>query len=208
MINEHLRGNRMRIFIAAILSAMLPAIAYSESLTVVHNEYMPLMETRDGEIESCGVHFSAVLQRMDGTPIGAQGSINTALFKGGVPSMMIKVTLVEPLNDEVAHVKLLNLTLRSAKVDTNEFTQVAGDDGYSRLLVTTLASTPQLMIDFNEALPEGLWVSASVIEGERDWSFRLPRMSETDYPYYLDYLSCRVKIYERVQTELEASVAE
>ena len=88
-----------RIILAALVGVLgvlfTPAYSFAGGVVnVLEATYKPLMQTRDGRIHNCGIHFSLAVTA-NGRALGIQGSVNEFYFKNKTPSIAFKITVVE-----------------------------------------------------------------------------------------------------------------
>lgn len=102
----------MRQLFLAIAAIGLAGAASSETLTIAENTYSPLMDTKNGQIMSCGIHYSTFLTRYDGTPLGVQGSFSLMSYGSTDLIVASKATAVTANEEGLSRLRVHNLALR------------------------------------------------------------------------------------------------
>ncbi|PCJ61512.1 MAG: hypothetical protein COA65_00700 [Rhodospirillaceae bacterium] len=87
---------RVAIYSIAVLAALFtPAYSFAGGvMDIIEATYRPLMQTKDGRIDGCGVHFNIAATK-DGRVFGIQGSVNEFYFKNKIPSIVFKLVVSE-----------------------------------------------------------------------------------------------------------------
>jgi len=154
--------------------------AFAEPVELLQNQYKPLINTRAGRIEGCGVHFSAIISTLDSRLMNIQGSVNTAYVTGRYPGLMIKVAATEVKNGVVSVPKIHFAGMRIGAVDTQRMTSMTGENDRSILLLTDMQKTGDFFATFPASLHEGAWLSFSLDTQRGDYTFRLPPFAQSD----------------------------
>jgi hypothetical protein len=168
----------MRKGIIAIIAPMFIGIASSalaEPVSVMENEYEPLVSTEQGRIESCGFGFNTIVRTVNGRIFFVTGSTNTSYPSGRVPLMIIKVGVFQIVQNKPIPQKVNFARLRHGDKDTAKMRSSPGEDGYSILYGANI-SDDQFYKEMPLRFSEGLWASFNVVPGEGDFVFRLPAM--------------------------------
>lgn len=153
----------MRVPIAVFTCLIgLGGAAKAESINLLHNEYKPLVNTRAGRIEACGLHFASVITTLDQRPMAVQGSINTMYFEDKMPGLSIKVVVVEGRGGKLIRHKVHHASMRVGKLDTRAMKAVPGEDGKSLMLFTHMGETGEFFGTFPIAIESGAWLSFSL----------------------------------------------
>lgn len=189
-----------------VLTMLCALPAHPETATVVANEYRPLIVAKNGKIQSCGLHYSAMIQRPDGNVAGSQGSINMRYTTGYYPIFLTKVSFVVTSDSDVRPVSIQHLSLRAGKQDTSFMSQDQGDDGYSRLLAANVLDNPEAVGRLTDGFSDGAWVFVNIHGGSPDVAFKLPSMdSFEENAMYMEYLDCTSALVQRAIDEISST---
>ncbi len=171
----------MRLPVLPALMVMVTvSSASAESVNLIANDYKPLLNTKAGRIEMCGLHFSAVITTLDQRPMNVQGSINSSYAAGKYPGMLIKVSVTEARNRELLSRKIYLAHFRVGEVNTNLMQSATGEDGNSILLTTDMQKSGDFFSKFPDLFQEGAWVSISLDRSRGDYTFRLPPVRDAE----------------------------
>jgi hypothetical protein len=177
-------------------------VASAESVTLVQNEYMPLVGTKNGRVEMCGIHFSSVVMTLDQRPMGIQGSINTTYYKDRFPGLIIKIAIVEDKDGKLSRRKAFFTSFRVGLKDTKAMKSVPGEDGNSLLLITDMSQTGDFFSTFPNLFLTGAWVSFSLDPSKGDYTYRLPPIGKQDADTMKQLNECNVIGLDNAAKEL------
>lgn len=178
----------------------------AESVNLLASEYKPLINTKAGRIETCGVHFAAVVRTLDGRLLSIQGSTNSSFFKDKVPGLMIKVSASEVLNKnlDMAPRKIQFASFRVDQTDTLIMKGYPSEDGNSVLLITDAIQAGEFVVVFPELFYKGAWVSVSLDKAQSDYTFRLPAFGADDLDTMKQVADCNLVGINAFRRETEA----
>ena len=159
--------------------------------TVLSVSYEPILQSKNGRINNCGVHFKAAIQQ-GGRMFAVRGSLNEHYFKGQVPSISSKI-----LVDEFRNGKFVLSRLSSAFVRGNNFTTT--DFSYNKLsnetgawlAMTSMGKKPNLFSRFVSSLIERPWVGFNLGDSKLDITFQLPTPKKVSL--FKDVRECSIK---------------
>jgi hypothetical protein len=168
----------MRAFTGAVL-VFWGGAALAEPLNLHSNEYKPLVNTKAGKVDMCGVHFSSVVTTLKGIPLNIQGSVNATYYEGRVPAMIIKVSATGIGPDKRPYSpKIYGATMRVSQRDTRPMQAQPGEDGASILLMTDLTKEPDLVMEFPTSFITGAWLSLTLDRNMGDFTYQLPEFGD------------------------------
>jgi hypothetical protein len=175
------RGRCIPVFtIGKIIGlALLTGIASSasaESVSVMENQYQPLVSTKQGRIETCGYGFNTAVRTVNGRIFFVTGSANMSYPKGRLPLTVIKVRVFQIVQNKPVPRQVNFAMLRHGNNDTSKMRSTRGEDGYSVLYGANVSEDPFYM-ELPLHFAEGLWVSFNVAPGGSEFVFRLPAMA-------------------------------
>lgn len=164
----------MRVaLVAGCLAALLSCPAGAEPKHVLETEYRPLVYSKGGVVDSCGVHFSVITS----DAMLFQGSVNVWTVEGRLPAMLLKLAAVRAQSGAVTRLKVNGAWLKTATADTRTggFNVYPSDDGMS-----FFAGSPELVklapLIFEVA--EGALLGASIDGEGSDHTMRMKPVKE------------------------------
>ena len=188
-----------RIVIAAVM-ALTGTAANAEPVNLLKAEYKPLVDSKDGRVNSCALHFSAVIQTLAGAPLNVQGSVVNTFFRDQLPGLIIKVAAVGASNGNLLRHKVHSgSSFRVGQADTNRMRRSAGADGMSLLMHATVADDMDFVLRFPLHFMDGAWVSLSLDPNRSDYTFRLPAFEQTDAETFHQFDECTTKAMEELK---------
>jgi hypothetical protein len=191
----------MRRFVIAVVMALTGTAANAEPVNLLKAEYKPLVDSKGGRVDSCALHFSAVIQQtLAGAPLNVQGSVVNTFFRDKIPGLAIKVAAVEARNGNLLRHKVHSgSSFRVGQTDTNRMRRSAGADGMSLLMYATVADDMDFVLSFPFLFMEGAWVSLSLDPNRSDYTFRLPAFEQTDAETFHQFYECTTKAMEELK---------
>jgi hypothetical protein len=191
-----------RIVIAVVmaLTGTAGTAATAEPVNLLKAEYKPLVDSKDGRVNSCALHFSAVIQTLAGAPLNVQGSVVNTFFRDQLPGLIIKVAAVGASNGNLLRHKVHSgSSFRVGQADTNRMRRSAGADGMSLLMHATVADDMDFVLSFPLHFMDGAWVSLSLDPNRSDYTFRLPAFEQTDAETFHQFDECTTKAMEELK---------
>ena len=195
-----------RIILAALVGVLgvlfTPAYSFAGGVVnVLEATYKPLMQTRDGRIHNCGIHFSLAVTA-NGRALGIQGSVNEFYFKNKTPSIAFKITVVEVRQGQLVRHNLTSAFLRGRNFSTTSFyfNEPSLENG-AWLAMTDMNRSPNLFSEFILSLANRPWIGFNIGDGTQDFTAQLPIPKEQEV--FKDSLSCSIQAIEQFQKELE-----
>jgi hypothetical protein len=190
----------MRRFVIAVVMALTGTAANAEPVNLLKAEYKPLVDSKGGRVDSCALHFSAVIQTLAGAPLNVQGSVVNTFFRDKIPGLAIKVAAVEARNGNLLRHKVHSgSSFRVGQTDTNRMRRSAGADGMSLLMYATVADAMDFVLSFPLQFMKGSWVSLSLDPNRSDYTFRLPAFEQTDAETFHQFYECTTKAMEELK---------
>ena len=191
-----------RIVIAVVmaLTGTAGTAATAEPVNLLKAEYKPLVDSKGGRVDSCALHFSAVIQTLAGAPLNVQGSVVNTFFRDQLPGLIIKVAAVGASNGNLLRHKVHSgSSFRVGQADTNRMRRSAGADGMSLLMYATVADDMDFVLSFPLQFMKGAWVSLSLDPNRSDYTFRLPAFEQTDAETFHHFDECTTKAMEELK---------
>lgn len=192
----------MRLFPVILVALLAPVSAHSETIVKMQNEFAPLVNTRAGRIDSCGLHFSSAVQTVSGKIYGIEGSVMTFFWKDRLPGMVLKVVANEMTPTGLVPRKVHFASMRHGQTDTLPFKPFEGDNPNAFLAGVSMAEQPDLVLTFTDAVFDAPWLSVSVDKDASDISYRLPAFDGKDADTFRQINDCRQKGLDTLQAEL------
>jgi hypothetical protein len=198
-------GRFSRSFLVAGAASLFVSPCWAEAVNLLGSEYKPLVSTKSGEVELCGIHFAAVVSSLDKKLLSIQGSVNTAYFGGKIPAMMIKFSVNEVINNnaELVPRRVQFASLRVGQQNTLNLQSRQGDDGNSLLLLADINQVGEFVFTFPDEFYKGAWVSVSLDQNKSDYTFRLPAFGDADVDTVGQVAECNLLGIGRLKKELE-----
>ncbi len=190
--------------LAGVLGALFtPAYSFAGGVVdVLEAAYKPLMQTRDGRIHNCGVHFSLAVT-VNGRALGIQGSVNEFFFKNKMPSIAFKITVVEASQGQLVRHNLTSAFLRGQNFSTtNFFFNEPSPENGAWLAMTNMEKQPNLFSRFILSLADRPWIGFNIGDGLQDFTAQLPTPKEQEV--FKDSLSCSILAIKQFQKELKS----
>ncbi len=188
-------------FFAILITLFTPSYSLAGGVVdVLDAAYKPLMQTKDGRIHNCGVHFSLAIT-IDNRAFGIQGSVNEFYFKNKTPSIAFKITAVEARQGKIVRHNLTSAFLRYQNFSTTSFyfNEPSPESG-AWLAMTDMEKSPNLFARFILSLADKPWIGFNIGDGASDFTMQLPKPKERGV--FDDSASCSLQAIEQVQKEL------
>tara|TARA_R110000824_G_scaffold203813_1_gene388502 strand:- start:2786 stop:3436 length:651 start_codon:yes stop_codon:yes gene_type:complete len=196
------RETHVRILIFAIfIPLFLPGASSAGGVVdVLEVTYRPLMQTKNGRIHNCGIHFSLAVSK-DNRVFGVQGSLNEFYFQNKTPSIGLKITVVEAQQGQLVRLKLKSAFLRGKTFSTSSFrfNQASPEFG-GWLAGTDMSKSPNLFGRFILSLADKPWIGFNVGGGTNDFTMQLPKPKERGI--FKESASCSLQAIKQLQKEL------
>jgi hypothetical protein len=170
---------------------------YAQVLKV---SYEPILQSKQGRIEGCGVHFTAVIQQ-EKRVFAVLGSLNQYYFKGKIPSLNVKILPQEYKNGKFILSKLSSAYIRGQNFTTIDFFfNQFSEETSAWLAMTTMEKNPELFATFINSLVDRPWIGFNLGNGNNDFSFQLPQPKEATL--FEDVHKCSLQALDQFQREL------
>ena len=177
------------LFLSSILIGIPGPACAGGPLQILQQEFKPLVQTTLGRIDSCGVHFSAATQG-EGRLFSVQGSINVLFKDMRLPTVLVKISVVEVRNGQLSRQRLIHAHLRHQNLSTAEFWGANGDDGFSWLMAVRDEQAAVDAIKLAHKIFEGPWLSFNIGDGGSDYTFQL-LVAEQDNATITEFFECQ-----------------
>lgn len=194
----------MRGFTIAAIPFVLPlfsGVASAGPVNLQDHNYQPLVYSRLGQIEACGIAFGALVTTLSGHPLAVNGSVLNTYWEGKSPALVVKVSVFESGEDTVVPLEVYHAALRVGQMDTSSMTSLEGDDG-AVLLYKTWNEDVDFVVNFPNIFPRGAWVSVSLDPDLGDYTFQLPPFGEQDIGTLEEVRQCNLKAIEVLEDSI------
>lgn len=168
-------------------------------MDVLETEFKPLVHTKFGRIELCGVHFSLVLT--DGKiAFNVQGSVNQSFYKEKVPGFIFKMAVVGAKGGKLYQPTLRFAYMRSGNLSTDGFYGGNGEDGKSWLMYSDYLKGGEAPMELGYRIFKRPVMGFNLDYGGSDYSFEVPEPS-TKKDLLKSYLQCMEQGLEQFKAE-------
>jgi hypothetical protein len=184
---------------ALVLAAGLAtSSALAETAATLVSGFSILADSRESEMESCGIQFRTGIQKLDGSLYIVNGSVNTVFIKDHIPSVLIKVVGAAVANGQTRPVNLRSARLRIGTEDTSHFKQTPGTDPGSILLMQTDGDLSMKWPELTTKLYAGFWITLS---GDQisNTTFKVGPFADTDLGLIEEYAECQVAAIQKME---------
>jgi hypothetical protein len=168
---------------------------------VLSVEYDPIMQSKNGRINNCGIHFKVAI-RKDGRIFAVQGSVNELFFKGKIPLISSKIIVLELKNKKLSLSHLTSAYIQGQNFTTMDFNfnKLSSDTG-AWLAFTNIIKSPKLFTTFISSLYERPWVGFNLGDANIDFTFQLP--SPKKKSIMNDTRKCSLRAISNIQNEMQ-----
>jgi hypothetical protein len=167
---------------------------------VLSISFDPIMQSKNGRIDNCGVHFKAAIQQGD-RMFAILGSFNEHYFKNQIPSISAKILAQEFRNGNFVLSRLSGAFVRGQDFSTADFHfNMLSEETGAWLAMTDMGKKPNLFPVFILSLAERPWVGFNLGDGGLDITFQLPKPKEASL--FKDVRTCSLQAIKQVQREL------
>ncbi len=191
------------IYSLVILAGIFTA-SYSSAggvVNVLKATYKPLMQSRNGRIENCGIHFS-LAGTANGKAIGVQGSLNEHYFENKMPSISFKIMAFEARQGQLVPHQLTSGFLQGKDFTTTSFFfNTQSSETGSWLAMTDFSKRPNLFSRFILSLADRPWVGFNIGDGKLDFTMQLP--APKDRKIFNDLVLCSSQALGQFQKEID-----
>lgn len=179
--------------------------AHAEVLEVKDYEFAPLVETRKGRLESCGVSFDVLL---DGPFTGeyyAQGSVNLIYHERQQPTYLWKIGLATLRNEaQPEPVIIKGVYISSNGASPSDVFHEQGENGHSWIFGwNALSDDVNNETFFLSSFGSGVRFAIDIGADARDLSFSLPGL-QSNISASDEYLRCSQEILLNYSNDLPA----
>jgi hypothetical protein len=198
-----LLGGGMRVrssFFVILITLFLPSSSSAGGVVdVLEATYRPIIQTKNGRIFNCGIHFSLAITK-NNRNFGVQGTLNEFYFIKKVPSIAFKVVVVEAQKGQLVRLKLKSAFLRHHNFSTTRFyfNQSSPESG-AWLAMTDMTRSPNLFARFVSSLAEKPWVGFNIGDDTNDFTMQLPKPK--DRGIFAESASCSLQAFEQFKKE-------
>jgi hypothetical protein len=196
----------MRVGMTAIALALLLRVedAAAEQLQVLSLEFQPLIEAASGRIDVCALHFAVAGLTTTQRALGVQGTINTTYFANKIPTVLIKVVVVEAKDGGLTrHAVKSAVIYDNDAISTRDFKRAQSEDGKAYMAWNEFMNAEAAFTSLQEKMVlGGVWLSFNL--GEKPLDYTMQFRSDQNWLHVLDDLyKCNEKGLEQIQHEIE-----
>ncbi|MDW5266320.1 MAG: hypothetical protein SA176_11240 [Edaphobacter sp.] len=186
--------------IAFLVAAARPVNA--ENLQILDLKFQPMIETANGRINVCALHFSLAGVTTSQRAIAVEGTINNSYFADKVPATMVKFSVVAVVQEQLTRLPVKSAALYDSNLlNTAGFAPLPSEDGAAYLAYSLFTQTPDAFASLQDAMVLGsLWLSFNLGEGKQDITALV--RSEKDWTKLLEDLhKCNLRGLTQIQEE-------
>lgn len=166
---------------------------------VIEVSYSPLMQSKNGRIHNCGVHFKAAIQQ-ENRLFAVLGSLNEQYFEKKIPSISVKITAKEFRRGKFIAHRLSSGFLRGQNFTTMDFVvNMPSSETGAWLAMTDMSRKPNLFSKFIRSLTERPWIGFNLGADSSDITFQLPVPKNNDL--FRDVHTCSIQAIDQVRRE-------
>jgi hypothetical protein len=188
------------IFLGALILAC-PIESDAGGFAQVHEvSYSPLMQSKNGRIHNCGVHFKAAIQQ-ENNYFAVLGSLNEVYFKNKIPAISIKILVQEFRGGKFLFRELSSGYLRGKEFSTTDFAiNMKSSENGAWLAMTNMERKPNVFPKFVGSLLQRPWIGFNLGDGSSDVTFQLPQPKKSEL--FKDIRTCSIQAIDQVRREL------